>query len=102
LDKTERLAFAGIMAALANILSAGSIPLALPNFSTSIHFTQLPIFVAGGMAGMIAGLIAGAVGGLLSSFLLFQGFLLSLVDLPSWAAPPGSSRKGSGLCSPGF
>jgi len=54
------------MAALANILSVPpiAIPATVGTFETSIHFSQLPIFISGILAGPTAGLIAGAVGGL--------------------------------------
>lgn len=60
------LALAGIMAALANILSYPpfAIPLMIGPFESSIHFTQLAIFLCGVLAGPIAGLVTGAVGGI--------------------------------------
>lgn len=64
------LTFAALMAALANILSVPpiAIPIALGTFETSIHFSQLPIFISGILAGPASGLITGAVGGLYMSF----------------------------------
>lgn len=58
------------MAALANILSIPpmALPIVVGPFETSIHFSQLPIFVSGILAGSPAGLIAGAGGGLYMSF----------------------------------
>lgn len=63
------------MAALANILSVPpiAIPIALGTFQSSIHFTQLPIFIAGILAGPAAGLMTGAVGGLSMSFVFAPG-----------------------------
>jgi uncharacterized membrane protein len=65
--KVKILTFAALMAALANILSVP--PIAIPTFETSIHLSQLPIFISGILAGPAAGLIAGAVGGLYMSFM---------------------------------
>jgi len=61
------------MAALANVLSVPpiAIPITLGNFPTEIHFTQLPVLIAGILGGPVAGLITGAIGGLLSSFVVF-------------------------------
>jgi riboflavin transporter FmnP len=61
------LAFTALMAALANVLSFP--PLALPvTPEVTVHFSQLPIFIAGILTGPVGGLIAGAVGGLYMSF----------------------------------
>jgi len=55
------------MAALANILSFP--PIALPiTPEITVHFSQLPIFVAGIVTGPAGGLMTGAVGGLYMSF----------------------------------
>jgi thiamine transporter ThiT len=69
--KIKILTFAALMAALANILSAPPIalPLTIGTFKTSIHFSQLPIFISGILAGPAAGLLTGAVGGLYMSFM---------------------------------
>jgi len=69
--KVKILTFAALMAALANILSVPpiAIPATVGTFETSIHFSQLPIFISGILAGPAAGLIAGAVGGLYMSFM---------------------------------
>ena len=69
--KVKVLTFAALMAALANILSVPpmAIPLTVGTFETSIHFSQLPIFISGILAGPAAGLIAGSVGGLYMSFM---------------------------------
>jgi hypothetical protein len=58
------------MAALSNILSLPPfiLPIAVGAFSTSIHFTQLPIFLSGVIAGPWAGLLTGGVGGLYMSY----------------------------------
>jgi len=72
-NKTKTIALVAVMAALANVLSVPpiAIPITLGNFPTEIHFTQLPILIAGILAGPAAGLITGAIGGLLSSFVVF-------------------------------
>jgi uncharacterized membrane protein len=70
--KVKVLTFAALMAALANILSLppiAAIPVTVGTFETSIHLSQLPIFISGILAGPAAGLIAGAVGGLYMSFM---------------------------------
>jgi len=69
-DKVKKLSLVAIMAALANILSVPpiAIPIALGAFQSSIHFAQLPIFIAGILAGPAAGLMTGAIGGLSMSF----------------------------------
>jgi len=59
--RTKMLSIVALMAALANILSIP--PIAVPIAPRlTVHFTQLPIFVAGILAGPFGGLIAGAVG----------------------------------------
>ncbi len=62
------------MAVLANILSVPpiAIPVTIGSFQSSIHFTQLPIFIAGILAGPTGGLMAGALGGLYMSFIIPQ------------------------------
>lgn len=67
--KTKAIALVALMAALANILSVG-ITITLGTFTTSIHFSQLPIFMAGILGGPIAGLMTGAIGGVVSSFVI--------------------------------
>lgn len=71
-NKTKTLALVALMAALANILSVPpiAIPITLGNFPTEIHFTQLPVLIAGILGGSAAGLTTGAIGGLLSSFVI--------------------------------
>jgi uncharacterized membrane protein len=55
------------MAALANVLSVP--PIAVPiTQGITVHFTQLPIYLAALLAGPVAGLITGAVGALYMSF----------------------------------
>lgn len=61
----KTVSFIALMAALANILAG---PLAIPLPPLSIHFSQLPIFIAGILGGPVVGLVTGAVGGLSSSF----------------------------------
>ena len=61
------LAFLALMAALANVLSFP--PIALPvTPDITVHFSQLPIFIAGILTGPVGGLMAGAIGGLYMSF----------------------------------
>jgi len=69
LKKIKTLTFVAFMAALANILSVPpiAIPIPLGTFQTSIHFTQLPLFIAGILLGSTAGLMTGAIGGLFMS-----------------------------------
>ena len=69
-DRIKKLSLVALMAALANVLSVPpiAIPLSIGTFETSIHFSQLPIFVAGILAGMTGGLVTGAVGGLFGAF----------------------------------
>lgn len=64
--KARTIAFTALMAALANILSVPplAIPLALPGFTSSVHFFQLGVFLCGLLAGPWAGLVSGAVGSL--------------------------------------
>lgn len=60
------VAFTALMAALANVLSVPplAIPLPLAGFISSIHFSQIAIFLAGSIGGPWAGLVSGAVGGI--------------------------------------
>jgi uncharacterized membrane protein len=64
--KAKAIAFAALMAALANVMSFPplAIPLQLGTFTSSIHFFQLAIFLSGVLAGPWAGLLSGAVGSL--------------------------------------
>lgn len=64
--KARTVAFVGIMAALANVMSFPplAVPLQLGTFSSSIHFFQLAIFVCAILAGPWAGLLSGAMGSL--------------------------------------
>jgi len=69
--KTKMLSLIALMAALANILSIP--PIAVPIAPRlTVHFTQLPIFVAGILAGPFGGLITGAVGALYMSLFVAQ------------------------------
>lgn len=70
MDKIKKLSFVALMAALAYILSVPpvAIPISLGAFQSSIHFTQLPIFIAGILAGPAAGFMTGAIGGVNMSF----------------------------------
>jgi hypothetical protein len=66
MEKTRALTLAAIMGALANVLAFPPIAISITvgGFHSSIHFSQIPIFVAGILAGPTSGVIAGAVGGL--------------------------------------
>lgn len=55
------------MAALANVLSLQPIAVSITPELT-VHFSQLPIFIAGVLTGPVGGMMAGAVGGLYMSF----------------------------------
>ena len=60
------MAFIALMATLANVLSFP--PIALPvTPEITVHFSQLPIFIAGILTGPIGGLMTGAIGGLYMS-----------------------------------
>jgi thiamine transporter ThiT len=67
--KTKVLAFTALMAALANVMSVPplAVPIQLGEFSSTVHFFQLAIFLCGILAGPWAGLLGGAVGGLYMS-----------------------------------
>ncbi len=69
MKKAKVLAFAALMAALANVMSVPplAIPLQLGEFTSAVHFFQLAIFLCGILAGPWAGLLGGAVGGLYMS-----------------------------------
>jgi len=66
MKKSKVLAFAALMAALANVLSVPplAVPIELGGFTSALHFFQLAIFICGVLAGSWAGLVSGAVGGL--------------------------------------
>lgn len=69
--KAQVLTLVALMAALANVLSVP--PIAVPIAPRiTVHFTQLPIYLAALLAGPAAGLIAGAVGALYMSFFVAQ------------------------------
>jgi len=55
------------MAALANVLSLPSIAVSITPELT-VHFSQLPILIAGVVTGPVGGMMTGAVGGLYMSF----------------------------------
>ncbi len=69
MNKTKVLAFAALMAALANVMSVPplAIPLQLGEFTSAVHFFQLAIFLCGILTGPWAGLMSGAIGGLYMS-----------------------------------
>jgi uncharacterized membrane protein len=64
--KAKTVAFVALMAALANVMSVPplAIPIPLGAFTSSVHFSQLAIFLCGILAGPWAGVIGGAVGSL--------------------------------------
>ena len=66
MKKQRVLAFVAVMAALANVMSFPplAIPLHIGEFSSSVHFFQLAIFLCGILAGPWAGFLCGVVGGL--------------------------------------
>jgi len=94
-NKTKTLALVALMAALANVLSVPpiAIPIILGNFPTEIHFTQLPILIAGILGGPVAGLITGAIGGLLSSFFVSPRIAFIIVGLAILGAAGGFFAK---------
>ena len=67
ITRTRALPLIALMAALANVLSLPPIALSITPEIT-VHFSQLPIFIAGILTGPAGGLITGAVGGLYMSF----------------------------------
>lgn len=66
MEKNKALVLAAVMGALANVLAFPpiAVPIVVGSFESSIHFSQIPIFLAGILAGPRYGLIAGAIGGL--------------------------------------
>jgi hypothetical protein len=86
--ETRTLTFSALMAALSNILSFPPfiIPIALGPFSTSIHFTQVPILLSGILAGPWAGLISGGVGGIYMSMTTGIPFIIGGLALLGSAA----------------
>ena len=66
MDKTKALTLAAIMGALANTLAFPpiAVPITIGTFESSIHFSQIPIFICGVLAGPMYGLVAGVIGGL--------------------------------------
>jgi thiamine transporter ThiT len=66
----KTLTLIAVMASLTNILSFPpfAFPIVLGPFETTIHFSQLPIFIAAILGGPLAGLITGFIGGLYMSF----------------------------------
>jgi thiamine transporter ThiT len=69
MKKAKTVAFAALMAALANVMSLPplAVPLQIGEFTSAVHFFQLAIFLCGILAGPWAGLVGGAVGGLYMS-----------------------------------
>jgi uncharacterized membrane protein len=65
-EKNKALALTTFMGALANILAFPplAVPITMGSFESSIHFSQIPIFLSGTLAGPLYGLMAGAIGGL--------------------------------------
>lgn len=74
--RAQVLTLVALMAALANVLSVP--PIAVPIAPRiTVHFTQLPIYLAALLAGPAAGLITGAVGALyMSSFVAQIPFIV--------------------------
>jgi len=70
LAQTRIITLIAMLAALANILSLPflTIPLVIGPVNSTVHFTQLPIFLSGILAGPWAGFITGAIGGLYMSY----------------------------------
>lgn len=70
LTRTRIITLVAVLAALANILSLPflTIPLVIGPFNSTIHFTQLPIFLSGILAGPWAGFVTGVIGGLYMSY----------------------------------
>jgi uncharacterized membrane protein len=66
MDKVEALTLPAIMGALANILAFQpiAIHIVMGGFDSSIHLSQLAIFVCSALAGPLYGLMAGAIGSL--------------------------------------
>ena len=91
---TKKLVFSAMMAAVSNILSLPPfvIPLSVGPFSTIVHFTQLPIFLAGILAGPWAGIIAGGVGGLYMSYSAGIPFIVGGLALLGASAGYASKR----------
>ena len=69
MKKAKTVAFAALMAALANVMSLPplAVPLQIGGFTSAVHFFQIAIFLCGILAGPWAGLVGGAVGGLYMS-----------------------------------
>ena len=67
---TRVVTLAAVLAALTNILSFQflTIPIVIGPFNSSIHFTQLPIFLSGILAGPWAGFVTGFIGGIYMSY----------------------------------
>jgi thiamine transporter ThiT len=68
--RTRTITLVAVLGALANILSLQflTIPLLIGPFNSSVHFTQLPIFLSGILAGPWAGFVTGLIGGLYMSY----------------------------------
>ena len=66
-SKTRTLSFVALMAALANVLSLPPIAVSITP-ELAVHFSQLPILIAGALTGPVGGMMAGAIGGLYMSF----------------------------------
>ena len=67
---TRIVTLVAVLAALTNILSLPflTIPLVIGPFNSTVHFTQLPIFLSGILAGPWAGFVTGFIGGLYMSY----------------------------------
>jgi len=95
LNRTKAMALVAVMAALANVLSVPpiAIPITLGSFQTEIHFTQLPVLIAGMLGGPAAGLTTGAIGGLLASFVVLPSIAFIVGGLAILGAAAGFFAK---------
>jgi thiamine transporter ThiT len=68
--RTRTITLVAVLGALSNILSLQflTIPLLIGPLNSSVHFTQLPIFLSGILAGPWAGFVTGLIGGLYMSY----------------------------------
>lgn len=65
MEKVKALALTAFLGALANVLAFPpiAVPIAIGSFESSIHFSQIPIFLCGVLTGPLYGLTVGAIGG---------------------------------------
>jgi len=93
-NRTKVLAFAAVMAALANILSLDffTILFVIGPFASKIHLTQLAIFISGTFAGSSSGLLTGAIGGIYMSYSVSIPFIVGGLALLGFTAGFFSKR----------